>query len=44
MNPNAASATVCIHPADNIDIDCGGIVEGHDTVDAVGERIGNWAR
>ena len=24
---------------DDIDIDCGGIVEGHDTVDAVGERI-----
>ncbi len=24
---------------EDIDIDCGGIVEGHDTVDAVGERI-----
>ena len=24
---------------DDIDIDCGGIVEGHDTVDQVGERI-----
>jgi altronate hydrolase len=24
---------------DDIDIDCGGIVEGHDTVDACGERI-----
>jgi len=35
----ATNTALWLRQQEDIDIDCGGIIEGHDTVDAAGERI-----
>ncbi|HEX6019458.1 MAG TPA: altronate dehydratase, partial [Burkholderiaceae bacterium] len=35
----STNTALWLRQQEDIDLDCGGIIEGHDTVDAVGERI-----
>jgi altronate hydrolase len=35
----STNSALWLKQQDDIDIDCGGIIEGHDTIDTVGERI-----